>query len=71
MTKDFPEEWRKNRTDEELEALKKVCIHSYTKFYELDSNVEFDFTCDECLDRNICILAYDMYNLDGDCLLAK
>ena len=29
------------------------------------------FTCDECRDAPICVLAFDPYNTNGDCLAEK
>lgn len=30
-----------------------------------------NFTCDECEDKENCVLVFDAYNTDGDCLLMK
>lgn len=29
------------------------------------------FTCDDCARANVCVLAFDPYNTDGDCLYNK
>ena len=30
-----------------------------------------DFTCTNCIIKRACILAFDQYNLNGDCLYEK
>lgn len=67
---EFPKEWILNRTDEELASDRKRAVKWNKEFYELD-DTDLDFTCDKCVDRNICSCAYDLYNLQGDCLMAK
>jgi len=34
-------------------------------------DVENRITCDKCIDLFDCEYAYDMYNIDGDCLASK
>lgn len=29
------------------------------------------YTCNDCPDKETCEFAYDLYNLDGDCLMDK
>jgi len=33
--------------------------------------LDFKFTCDDCRSRGVCRWAYDMYNVNGDCLAIK
>jgi len=30
-----------------------------------------EFTCNRCTDADTCRLAWDLYNIDGDCLASK
>jgi MoaA/NifB/PqqE/SkfB family radical SAM enzyme len=29
------------------------------------------YTCNDCPDKEVCEFAFDLYNLDGDCLAEK
>lgn len=54
-------------TDEELAADRARLVSEYAaQGYETKS-----FTCDTCDARHVCLLAFDLYNLDGDCLAEK
>lgn len=55
-------------TPDELKQHRKNCVDFYI---EEGHPFPFDFTCDHCELANICTLAFDLYNLDGDCLLEK
>jgi len=33
--------------------------------------LEEDFTCHECLDKDVCQYSFDLYNTNGDCLAFK
>lgn len=39
--------------------------------YAFDTGVKVHITCDTCDDKHTCRSAFDMYNLDGDCLEEK
>ena len=59
---DIPDGWYKKNTMPEL-------IESRNSF--MRENGDAECTCDFCLDVTRCALAYDGYNTQGDCLLAK
>lgn len=46
-----------------------------TSGYEADKYVNNilakGMTCDTCLDNATCLMAYDGYNTDGDCIMLK
>jgi hypothetical protein len=54
-------------TDEEVERLRKRAMADYSKMGYGPGK----FTCDDCVDKRICTLAFDLYNTDGDCLMMK
>lgn len=57
----------KPRSEEEMARIRKEALaFGETIKYMLDK-----FTCDDCTDRFICTLAFDLYNTDGECLLMK
>ncbi len=54
-------------SDKELAERRERCINYLRRI-----NINFSFiTCDQCPCRCRCPYAYDPYNTDGDCLLAK
>jgi len=57
----------KEKTDEQLEKIKKRAIKFFKKRYKYTP----DFTCDDCDARSRCQYVYDFYNTDGDCLAMK
>jgi len=54
-------------TDEALAELRKRRIKGADGYMTIESW----FTCDNCKLNRRCTLAFDPYNLDGDCLLDK
>lgn len=38
---------------------------------EFGKNIDTECTCNECVRKDNCIFAYDLYNFDGDCLWEK
>lgn len=64
------------RTPEEQETYKKKMLDSYNDYLtrcqpEAAHLQAEELTCSTCSDANICKLAFDPYNTDGDCLLGK
>jgi len=55
------------RTSEQVAALRKEKI----AFYGPHVSIPETFTCDGCGLVNVCTLAFDPYNSDGDCLHDK
>lgn len=55
-------EWREPLTEEQLVEYRAWMI-------ELDGDRKF--TCDNCEAKHRCSLAFDEWNVDGDCLAAK
>lgn len=60
--------WAQPLTAEQLAALRKrrVAIAS-----EMRGEAPAEFTCDQCTLAPRCTLAFDAYNVDGDCLYEK
>ncbi len=57
------------RTEEEQREFRESCVKN-CKSCTLESG-NSDFTCDGCGLAARCMLAFDCYNHDGDCLLEK
>jgi len=57
------------RTQEQLLELRKQAQLLYG---ELCGTITVpEFTCEKCDQVNKCVLAFDLYNTDGDCLMEK
>jgi len=56
----------------DLEPLTEEQLVEHRK--KMTKRSEFDpeyYTCDQCQDRYVCPLVFDLYNTDGDCLASK
>lgn len=53
----------KNLTEKEITSIK-------TELAKHDLKIE-DMTCYKCINANICICSFDIYNINGDCLMEK
>jgi len=56
------------RTPEQMAECRKESVAEAAKAVK---NPPTAFTCDECGIANVCTLAFDLYNTDGDCLYDK
>lgn len=56
------------RTPAQMKAFRKTVI---ARVAEITGTSPAKFTCDDCKIANICTLAFDGYNTDGDCLYDK
>lgn len=54
-------------TSEELSVERDALQQTYL---QQGVNIK-EFTCDTCSARFRCLLAFDLYNIDGDCLAEK
>jgi len=57
------------RTKEELHEIRKKAMMELTTMYRTCFVPEI--SCDNCSGVSTCMLAYDLYNIDGDCLAEK
>lgn len=66
------DEWRflHSRTDEELAAAYAETAAELKRSFRRDVKRE-EFTCHECAIVRECIVAFDIYNTHGDCLMDK
>lgn len=65
---DDPWTWREPVSDDELEAAR---ADSLAWLNREDHTHEGPFTCDDCPRKAVCVLAFDPYNTEGDCLYDK
>jgi hypothetical protein len=56
------------RTPAQMKAFRKVQL---ARAVEISGKAPAKFTCDGCRIANICTLAFDAYNVEGDCLYEK
>lgn len=53
-------------TDELLQSLREGLLQYYK---EMNMSTPRSITCDECAERRTCVVVYDLYNVNGDCLM--
>lgn len=58
-------------TDAELAADRKLQLDHLQRLIVIDNPAAFEYTCDRCSDNRVCVLVFDGYNTDGDCLASK
>ena len=63
MTITIADEWWEARGMKQLLELRKRFFGEW--------GAEVECTCDKCVSVTICALAYDPYNIGGDCLYLK
>ena len=67
--------WARISTPDELAKLRVESVLQMEQTCEngeyLDRMRSVGFTCDHCSHAPKCVLAFDNYNIDGDCLLEK
>jgi hypothetical protein len=59
------------RTEDELKEYRQQTLERLSQEGYIDPQFLEDFTCDACGRRHVCLLAYDLYSTNGDCLYEK
>jgi hypothetical protein len=62
-----PDQWTRSvpLTEEGVANLRQEAVKTQ------NLRLDIKLTCDDCSRANVCTLAFDQYNTDGDCLYDK